>query len=195
MKLGDLDFKTGKVNPSGIVPMAYRIKREAITAWPTIVDEPVADSTIGTVSNYVGDFVLAATEKWERIYCTQGKGKASFEPVGENDVTMYMNKGVLVYPDISDEARAFAKEGANGAYVYLFHTPGNPGRYHVIGNKDYRTTTKCSGDTGDAPGSAKGLTINVECADITPLPCYKGDLLLSNGSMDCATGIFTPAAG
>lgn len=191
LELGNLDWPNGKVNPSGIVPIAYRIPRENITAWPTISDDPTVATTIGALVNYVGDFVLATGKKWETVYSTQGKGKVTFEPVGELDATMYVNKGTLSYPDITDEVRAFAKMAANGDYVYIVHTPN--GRYHVIGNESYRVKSAVSGDSGDAPGSAKGVTINIECSDVTPLPCYKGELATAAGTLDIETGVFTPA--
>lgn len=194
LALGNLDWKTGKTNPSGIVPIAYRIAKADITAWPTMEDDATVAATVSAFTNFVGDFVLAVGKKWDKMYSTQNKGKATFEAVGETDVTMYTNKGTLSFPDVTDEARAYAKAAANGDYVYIIKTPGTPGRYHVIGDKDYRVTSKVTGDTGDAPGSAKGLTINIECPGVTPLPCYKGDLVVSDGSMDCSTGVFTPGA-
>ena len=52
--------------------------------------------------------------------------------------------------------------------------------------------TSPSGDTGDAAGSAKGSTIELEAPDVTPLPIYKGELALADGTLDCATDTFTP---
>ena len=191
LALGNLDWPNGKVNPSGIVPIAYRIPKAHITSWPVIKDDPNVALSISEYVNYVGDFVLALGKKWETVYSTQGKGKVTFEPVAELDATMYVNKGTLSFPDITDEVRAFAKMAANGDYVYIVHTPN--GRYHVIGNESYRVKSALSGDTGDAAGSAKGVTINIECSDVTPLPCYKGDLVTAAGSLDIETGVFTPA--
>lgn len=191
LALGNLAWTNGKVNPSGIKPVAYRIPREDIATWPTIVDDPTAVGvTIDTFANFTGDFVLVATKVWETVYSTQGKGKVTFEPVGETDASMFLNKGTLSFPDLTDEVRAFAKMSANGDYVYIIPTPN--GRYHVIGNADYRVKTTLSGDSGDAPGSAKGVTINVECPDVTPLPLYQGDLVTAAGSLDTETGTFTP---
>lgn len=193
MDIGNLDFKNGSVNPSGIVPIAYRIRRDYISAFPTIVDTPDEETTVAQYASYAGDFVLVAAKKWEKIYSTQGKGKVFFEPVGETDSRMYMNKGTLSFPDLTDEARAYAKDAANGDYVYIIPTPNK--RYHLLGSPDYRVTSSISGDSGDAPGSAKGLTIALECPDVTPLPRYAGALILSDGELDCDTGIFTPTAG
>lgn len=192
MIIGNLDWKNGSINPSGIVPMAYRIRKDFIKSWPTIVDEPTDATTASQFANYVGDFVLVAGKKFEKIYSIQGKGKVSFEPVGETDSRMYMNKASLFFPDLTDEARAFAKDAANGNYVYVVPTPNK--RFHLIGHESYRVTSPISGDSGDAPGSAKGLTINIECPDVTPLPRYMGALLLSDGELDCETGVFTPSA-
>lgn len=191
LSIGNIDWKNGKVNPSGIVPIAYRIPKSDIISWPTIEDDPDVALSVAEFVNYKGDFVLAATKKWETIYSVQGKGKATFEQVGETDSMMYVNKGTLYFPDLTNEVRALAKMAANGDYVYLVHTPND--RYHVIGNEDYRVKSTFSGDTGDAAGSAKGVTINLECSDVTPLPSYIGDLVTSKGTYDILTKTLTPA--
>lgn len=190
LEIGNIDWKNGKINPSGIVPLAYRIAKSDITSWPTIEDDPEKAATVGALVNYTGDFVLAVGKKWDKIYSTQGKGKATFEPVGETDMVSYINKGSLSFPDLTDEVRAYAKVAANGDYVYIIHTPN--GRYHVIGNQDMRVKSSFSGDTGDATGSAKGVTISLEVPDNTPLPLYTGDLVTSDGTLDIATKVFTP---
>lgn len=190
LAIGNIDWKNGKINPSGIVPIAFRIAKADITSWPTIEDDPEVAATVGALVNYTGDFVLAVGKVWDKIYSTQGKGKATFEPVGETDMVSYVNKGTLSFPDLTDEVRAYAKVAANGDYVYIIHTPN--GRYHVIGNEDLRVKSSFSGDTGDATGSAKGVTISLEVPDNTPLPLYSGVLVTSEGSLDISTKVFTP---
>ena len=54
--------------------------------------------------------------------------------------------------------------------------------------------TQPAGDTGDAAGSAKGCTIEITAPDVTPLPIYQGVIVTADGSLDCATDTFTPAA-
>lgn len=191
MEIGNLDWKNGTVNASGIKTIGYRIRKDYIKSFPVIEDAPAEGTTVHAFANYTGDFVLVAGKKWDKIYSTQGKGKVFFEPVGETDTSMYVNKATLSFPDLTDEARAYAKDAANGDYVYVIPTPGK--RFHLIGSEDYRVSSKISGDSGDAPGSAKGLTINLECPDVTPLPRYTGALLLSDGELDCETGVLTPS--
>ena len=191
MNLGNLDFAIGGINPSGIGATIYRIAKSAIKSWPTIGNDPSVEGTVKSLSTYDGDFVLAAGAVWDKLYSTQGKGKITFEVTGETDCKMYTNKASMSYPDLTAEALAFSKAAANGDFVFIVKAAG---RYHVIGSEDYRAVLNPSGDSGDAAGSAKGIAFEVECPDVTPLPIYEGVIVLSDGELDCATGVFTPKA-
>lgn len=191
MNLGNLDFAIGGINPSGIGATIYRIAKKDITAWPTINDDPnAATGTVASLSKYSGNFTLAESAVWDKLYSTQGKGKVTFEVTGEVDCKMYTNKASLSFPDLTAEALAFCKAAANGDFVFIVKAAG---RFHVIGSPDYRAVISPSGDSGDAAGSAKGVTFEVECPDVTPLPLYEGTLTLADGSLDCSDGSFTPS--
>lgn len=190
IELGNLDFNIGSVNPSGIGVTIYRIAKAKIATWPTIADDLTGSGALSTLSVYNGDFTLVAGAKWDKIYSTQGKGSATFEPTGELDCKMFLNKATLSYPKLTPELSAFAKVAVNGDFVYIIK---HDGRFVVIGSKDYRVTTDPAGATGDAAGSAKGATITLEAPDVTPLPGYVGDILLADGTLDCATDTFTPS--
>lgn len=190
MKHNDLNFQNGSVNPSGIATIVYFIPKAHITGWPVIENNPEdAAATAAGIANYGGDFILAAGSNFTRLYSTFGKGKVTFEPVGEADCKMFVNKGNFSFPKLTDEARAFVKSTANGDFVFLIK---HDNQLYIIGHPDYPCTVSVAGDSGDAAGSAKGLTISIECPDTTPMPKYVGDLLLSDGTLDCATGVHTP---
>lgn len=190
MKFEDLNFKIGSVNPSGVATISYYVPKSGIKSWPVIDDNPEEeDATVEGIANYVGDFVLHPGINFARIYSTFGKGKVTFEVVGEADCKMYMNKTTLSFPKITDEGRAFAKATANGDFVFITK---HDGKFFITGHPDYPCTVATAGDTGDTAGSTKGLTFNLECPDTTPMPKYVGDILLSDGTLDTTTGIFTP---
>ena len=191
MDLKSLEWKQGQVNPSGIRPLAYFIHKKDIAAWPVIEDDMAAAANEDEYVNYQGDYVLKAGASWKTIYSTQGKGSANWEPMGEKDCKMFTNKATLSYPDINDEGRAFTKAMANDNCVIIIPLP-TKGRYLALGSEYYDVAVTSKGNTGDAPGSAKGVTIEIEVPDTTPLPGYKGELVLEDGSLDCATGVFTP---
>lgn len=189
--MSNLDFKIGSVNPAGILPIAFCIPKRSIVAWPTIVDDAqAADADLKKMVNYEGDFVLVSGDYFLKIYSTQGKGKVTAETQGELDGKSYINKGVLSFPAIDDAARGFAKMAVNDDFVYIVPAPGK--KYYVIGHPDFRTSSMPSADSGDAATSAHGFTINIECTDTTPLPCYKGEIVFESSTLDCTTGIETP---
>lgn len=197
MNLADIDFTIGSVNPSGISDIVYFIPKNDIQAWPAITNDFEAATTIDNYVQYgttgtspALDFTLKTGKKWLRLYTTQGKGKLSWEYIGETDCKMVTNKASLSYPRITNESRGLAKYASNGDFVFIVK---HDGKFYVIGSPDYRATLTPNGDSGDAAGSAKGITVEIECPDVTPLPTYIGDLVLSDGTLDCSTGEFTPS--
>ena len=98
-----------------------------------------------------------------------------------------VNRASMVYPKINIDIAAFAKFSSNGDFVIVVK---HDGKYYVIGHRDYRATVTPNGDSGDAAGSAKGVTVDVECTDTTPLPTYKGKIILPDGILDCNTDTF-----
>lgn len=186
----DITFEIGSVNPSGISDEVYFIPKKDIAAFPTITDDFATAATETAYASLTGDFTLKSGKVWTRMYNTQGKGKATYESQGETDCKMYTNKLSMLYPKINVKGRALSKAMANGDYVFIFK---HDGKYYLIGSKDYRAVCGNNGDTGDAAGSAKGITFNVECPDVTPLPEYSGDIVLSDGTLDCSTDTFTPS--
>ncbi|MDR0754183.1 MAG: hypothetical protein LBF04_02220 [Prevotellaceae bacterium] len=187
MIFGNILWPEGKVNPSGIKSIAYYIPKSDILSFPTIKNEDA--STIDAAVNYDGDFVLKTGKHFFSIYSTQGKGAYTSEATGEKDCKLFTNKVTLSYPDITDEGRNMMKAFVNANILLIIPLPQN--RFVVLGSEDYDVDSAITGTTGDAPGSAKGLTIEVSAPDVTPFPLYKGELQLEDGVLDCSDGTFT----
>lgn len=185
--LSDIGFPIGSVNPSGIKDTVYAIPKQYIKRWPDIVDDFETAVSIKKYTTLDGSFELKKGKTWIRIYSTQGKGKINFETQGETDCKMVVNHATLSYPKITDEARALAKFAINGDLVYCVK---HDGKYYIIGSEDYRAESTPTGDSGDAPGSAKGMPFEISSPDVTPLPRYEGTIVLCDGTLDCSTGEF-----
>ena len=192
MKHANLDFNIGRVNPSGIGTTVYRIRQRYITGWPTIENDPDKDNTIdeADMSTLNGNFTLDTGKYWQKIYSTQGKGSITAETTGDTDSKMFINHASFSFPDLTPEALGFSKVSVNDDFVYIVKAAG---RYHVIGSPDYRSVTTIAPTSGDAAGSTKGIVFTVDCPDVTPLPVYEGDIVTEDGSLNCSTGVFTPA--
>ena len=184
--MNDISFKLGSVNPSGISDVVFYIPKHYIRRWPTIEDAFEALME-GRYAEYDGDFELQPGCWWNRFYSTQGKGKIDWDYQGETDCKVVVNHATLSYPKLANEVRAFAKFASNGDFVFCIK---HDGKYYVIGNRDYRASITPNGDSGDSPGSAKGVTMDIQCPDTTPVPTYKGKIVLSDGILDCETDTF-----
>ncbi len=185
----NMGWTDGQINPSGIGTEVYYIPKSDIATFPTIAASPTTAATNVQLS---GDFVLKATKTWFRLHSTQGKGEVTFESTGEKECKMFVNKGKFSFPDINDAAKSHAKQAINSSLVYCVKLPHqSEKRYVILGDADYDTESKPTGNSGAEPGSAKGLSFEVECPSFTPLPGYTGDIVLTDGTLDCATGVFT----
>ena len=188
----DMTWPDGQVNPSGIATeLFYCPKSDMATgSFPVVAAAP---ATPGENVQLSGDFEMKAGKTFFRLHSTQGKGELNFEPIGEKECKLFMNKGKFMFPDISDAAKSHAKQSVNSSLIYVAKLPHqSEKRYVVLGDLDYDSEVKVSGASGGEPGSQKGLTIEVEVPCFTPLPGYTGIIVLPDGSLDCATGVFTP---
>lgn len=188
-----LPWQDGQINPSGIKTTIYWIpKTQLVRPLPKVSGAPATAAENVSLS---GDFEVSGVNKWKTLYTTQGKGKVWWEPLGEKDHKMFLNKGTFSFPDISEAARSLAKQTINSNIVMVIPLPHETEkRFIVLGDEDYDVTVSVKGDSGDAPGSAKGIIVEIECPCTTPLPSYKGVLELEDGALDCETGVFTPAS-
>lgn len=189
--LATLDWADGQSNPSGIKTKVFFTLKRFIKTFPKVATLP---TKAGDLVVYAGDFEMVTGKTFFELYTTQGKGVVSFEPMGEKDHQMFMNKGMFSFPDISEDAKAAALQMLNSNVVFIVPLPHpTEKRFVMLGSEDYDTVVKIKGTSGDKPGSDKGLTFEVEVPEALPLPSYKGALVLATGTLDCETGVFTPA--
>lgn len=187
-----LPWADGQINPSGIKTTIYFCRKTNIASMPRIAAAPATPSEN---VNVAGDFEMAGESFFHTMYTTQGKGKLTFEAMGEKDHKMFLNKGSFSFPDISAAAKSLAKQTLNSNVVIIVALPHETEkRFIMLGDDDYDVTVTIKGDTGDKPGSEKGITFEIEVPSTTPLPGYTGSLQLENGVLDCETGVYTPTA-
>ena len=187
-----LEWADGKVNPSGIKTEIYFCPKTDIATFPEIAADPATSSENVSLN---GDFEMVAGKTFYRLYSTQGKGKVTFEATGEKDCKMFLNKGTFKFPDIDDAGKSLAKSSVNSNVIFVVPLPHeSEKRFVVLGDSYWDCTVSVSGDSGDEPGSDKGITIEIEAPATTPLPNFTGVLELPDGTLDCATGVFTAAA-
>ena len=171
-----LGWADGKVNPSGIKNEIYFCPKTDIDTFVQMVAAPA--NTDENVS-FDGDFGMAAGKTFLKLYSSQGKGKVTFEAIGEKDCKMFTNKATFKFPDIDNAGKSLAKSAVNANVVFIVPLPHETEkRFVVLGDEYWDCTVNVTGDSGDAPGSDKGITIEIEAPSTTPLPNYTGVLAL-----------------
>lgn len=185
--IADVPFRIGQANGSGIGKYVYFMPSDSILGWPSISNNIVDAATAAHYVGYVGDFAVAPGACWIRIYNTQGEGRMSAEPMGARDSIMFANRLSYRFPKLTMSAMKLSNAVVNGDGVFV---AWHDGAYRVVGNKHYRCDVTPSVTSGDAAGSAKGITFEAECPDYKALPIYKGKLVLEDGILDCNTDSF-----
>lgn len=191
MDRGDLDFVEGQINPGAIGDEIYIAFKRDITSFPTIDDDMSEATDAEAYVNLTGNFTMATGKKFTRVYNTQGLGSVDYEDAGEEDGKLFINKLECKYPKINTGIRALSKYVNNSKVILVAK---HAGKFYVIGNEDYGATVKTSGTSGKKPDEAHGVTVTAQAYDHTPLPCYVGTLPLTDGTLNCETGVFTPSS-
>ena len=190
LALSNVPFTIGQANGSGIGKYVYFIPSSDIVAWPTITDNLSDAASAAAYIGYTGSFTLKENATWIRIYNTQGEGVLTAEATGERDSKMYVNKLSFRFPKLTDEAAVLSDAVVNGDGVFI---AWHDGYYCIIGHSHYRCDVTPNVTSGDSAGSSKGVTFEAECPDYKALPIYKGNIVLSDGTLDCSTDTFTPS--
>ena len=185
--IGNVNFRIGQANGSGLGKYLYFIPSDDIARWPLISDNLVDAATAARYIGYDGDFQLANGAYWIRIYNTQGEGSMQAEPTGERDSRMFLNKLNFRFPKLTPQAAKLTNAVVNGDGVFV---GWHDGAYRVIGNKHYRCDVTPNVTSGDAAGSSKGITFAAECPDYKALPIYRGNIILQDGILNCETDTF-----
>ena len=183
-----LQYCKGKPMLPGIRSRLYFIPKRDIVKWPTLPD--TAETEMGELATYEGDFTLASEAKWAYIDLVDNKGKIESESQGDKPARSFLNKTSVTHPETDEEATGFARQANSDDFVYLLQVRN--GKFRVLGSEMFPTDTKPKQDSGEGGTGDFGTTLDIECTDVCPAPYYKGKIVTAEGTIDAATG--QPAA-
>lgn len=181
-----LNWCSGKPVFPGIRGKAYFIPKGSIVKWPTLPTEIAEGGSLKDLAVYKGDFVLAADTKWHDLDIITKESPVTSEAQGELPCVTSLNKVTFKYPSVEEEATAFARQANNDDLVYLFQQKN--GKFRVVGNEMFPTTTKVKQENGAAETDKAGTTIEVEVTDVCPAPFYVGKIETQAGDISGVDG-------
>lgn len=191
LSLTNVPFGIGQVNGSGIGKYVYFVAADDIVSWPTITDNLADAESESAYIGYTGNFTLKTGAKWIRVYNTQGEGEVKAEATGEPDSKLFLNTLTYRFPKLTGPALVLANAVVNGDGVFV---AWHDGAYRIVGDKHYRCDVNPNATTGNTGGSSKGITFEAKCYGHKMMPIYSGDIVLADGTLNCGTDEFTPAA-
>lgn len=183
-----LQYCKGKPMLPGIRSRLYFIPKRDIVKWPTLPD--TAETEMGELATYEGDFTLASEAKWKFIDLVDNKGKIESESQGDKPARSFLNKTSVTHPETDEDATGFARQANYDDFVYLVQV--RSGKFRVLGSEMFPTDTKPKQDSGEGVTGDFGTTLDIESTDVCPAPYYKGKIVTAEGTIDAATG--QPAA-
>lgn len=175
----------------GIRRKVYFIPKDDITTWPTLPKTPAQGGTAAKMSDLgtlTGKFVLAADKKWRTIDTVVSESSISGEPQGEPPYALYQNKATFKYPGNGADGVGFAQQALADDFVYLVQQ--QDGRFRLIGNEMFETSTQAKWDSGSSGSTDKaGMTIEVTVNALSLPPFYPGEIVTEEGKISGETGL------
>ena len=163
----------------GIMRRLYYLAKSAIVKWPKLQRDANGVRCIG--AKYIGDFELAADEKWRYIDILPDKSQLTSDPQGELPSQTQLNKLTAVHPAVGEEASAAAAYLNNADNVFLVQDM--KGFWRVVGSDRWLTKTTVAQDNGQGATGTTSTTIAVEATDEVPSPFYFGTIETEDGDI------------
>lgn len=168
----------------GIMRRLYYLAKSAIVQWPVL--ERDANNVRCISAKYIGDFELAADQKWRYIDILPDKSQLTSEAQGELPSQTQLNKLTAVHPAVGEAASAAAAYLNNADNVFLVQDM--KGAWRVVGCDRWLTKTTVSQDNGQGATGTTSTTIAVEATDEVPSPFYYGIIETEDGDIAAGNG-------
>lgn len=167
----------GAPSHPGIRRRIYFCNKNLIVAYPTLVRDSLGRPVSAVLQ---GEFELKADAYWQFLDINIDKSTVKSDPQGERPSQTQLNKGTFLHNGVGPEATAAAAWLNNSDNVYVYEDM--LGRFRVLGNNKWATTSKVTQDQGQGTNPASTL-IEVEVTDEVAAPFYNGPLETEEGTI------------
>ena len=189
--LQDVKFCQGKKSLPGTKKRAYIADMRDIVSFPQKPNRDAAGFTMDKVPVLVGNFVLAQSKFFAAVDIINNNGKITVEGQGTYGSKTFKCTYTGNAPGTEEEITGLIAELLNAEIVSV--VPTRSGKFRVIGSEDFPAEANLSQDTGQSPTDTNQTALEIVADDELPAPFFVGTLPLSDGILDCATGIVTSA--
>ena len=200
--LQDVKFCQGKKSLPGTKKRVYLADVRDIVKFPKLADRSAQGTKLSNVATYPATIASGNTTVANNFEMVQGKsfiqvdiinnnGQLTCEPQGTFGSKTYKNTYKGNAPGTEEEVTGLIAELLNAEVVAV--VPTRTGKFRVVGSDEFPAEVNPNQDTGQSATDTNQTTLEIVADDEMPAPFYYGKLALSDGELDCSTGIVTAA--
>ncbi len=190
--LKDVKFCQGKKSLPGTKKRVYIADIRDILSFPTKPVRTGENFSLENVPVLTGAFTMAQGKFFVQVDIINNNGKISVEPQGSTGSRTFKNTYTGNAPGTEEEITGLIAELLNAEIIAV--VPTRSGKFRVIGSEDFPAEINPSQDTGQAVTDANQTVLEIVADDELPAPFFTGTLPISEGSLNCSSGVVTTSS-
>ena len=187
--LQDVKFCQGKKSLPGTKKRVYIADCRDILTYPKVADRSANGVTLDKVPVLTGNFVLAQGKFFAQVDIINNNGKITVESQGTFGSKTFKNTYTGNAPGTEEEVTGLIAELLNAEVIAV--VPTRTGKFRVIGSDEFPAEVNPSQDTGQAATDTNQTVLEIVADGELPAAFYVGKLPVSDGELDCETGVVT----
>lgn len=189
--LQDVKFCQGKKSLPGTKKRVYLADIRDIVGFPTKPNRDAEGFSLDKVPVLTGAFTMAQGKYFAQVDIINNNGSIKVEAQGTFGSKTFKCTYTGNAPGTEEEVSGLIAELLNAEIIAV--VPTRSGKFRVIGSEEFPAEINPSQDTGQAPTDTNQTTLEIAADDELPAPFFTGTLPISEGSLNCATGVVSSA--
>lgn len=185
--LQDVKFCQGKKSLPGTKKRVYLADIRDIVGFPTKPNRDAEGFSLDKVPVLTGAFTMAQGKYFAQVDIINNNGSIKVEAQGTFGTKTFKCTYTGNAPGTEEEVSGLIAELLNAEIIAV--VPTRSGKFRVIGSEEFPAEINPSQDTGQAPTDTNQTTLEIAADDELPAPFFTGTLPISEGSLNCATGV------
>ena len=191
--LKDVKFCQGKKSLPGTKKRVYIADIRDILTFPTKPNRTGENFSLENVPVLTGAFTMAQGKFFAQVDIINNNGNLKVEGQGTFGSKTFKCTYTGNAPGTEEEISGLIAELLNAEIIAV--VPTRSGKFRIVGSEEFPAEINPSQDTGQAPTDTNQTVLEIVADDELPAPFFTGTLPVSEGSLNCSTGVVTAPVG
>lgn len=181
----------GKKSLPGLRRTIYLASIRDIVTYPTMPNRNGEEMSLEKIPVYTGNFALAQGKKFIRVDIIINDGQLQVEAQGTIGSRTFHVTATVNAPGTEEEITGLISEVLNDEIIALVQQRN--GKFRVVGSEAFPATVNPQQATGQSATDTNQTTLEIVADDEYPAPFYEGTIPVTEGELNCKTGVVTTA--